>query len=341
MHATTRGGGLAARALPDANRTKYPPPPAHRARRIDWVRYRRFLRRGWAALLARLREVVRALPPPYSVRPPGTPGRPPTDPREVVRCLLLRALEGWSFDETHATLAASADLRRSLGIRRLPAAPTVAALADRVPPSYLQRLIVTLARPSAHAPLHLAGDGTGLSIRQFESWLAARVRSGVRHRFVKLHALVSTRARFPVFWAAHVTDAFTNDITELPALLDQVPRGVPLGTVILDRGYQGKRNAQRIADRGARPVIALRDNVRVTTEAEGCPAWKAMVRDQRTHPDQFRRRYRRRAVIEGVFGAFKHRFGAVIRARRADAQAVEILARVVVWNAMALTYDES
>ncbi len=137
------------------------------------------------------------------------------------------------MDETHATLAASPDLRRSLGIRRLPTAPTVAAPARRVEPSYLQRRIVTLARPSAHAPLHLAGDGPGRSTRRLERWLAAKVRSGVRHRFVKLHALVSARARFPVFRAADVTDAYTNDTTELPNRLDPVPRGVPLGSVVL------------------------------------------------------------------------------------------------------------
>ena len=164
------------------------------------------------------------------------------------------------------------------------------------------------------------------------------MRSGLRHEFVKLHALVSTRAHFPLFWAAHVTDAHTNDVTELPALLEQLPRGISLGNVVLDRGYQAKRNAQRIADRGGRPVIALRENVRASTSPEGCPTWKGMIRDQLVHRREFRCRYRRRAVIEGVFGAFKHRFGAAIRSRRPDAQRVEILARVVVWNAIAVSH---
>lgn len=338
MHATDRGGGLAARATPPPDRAKYPSPPSHRRRRIDWARYRRFLRAGWTALFARLRGAIRDLSPPYVVRPPGTSGRPPTAPREVVRFLVLRALEGWSYDETHATLAAGSDLRRQLGFRHLPAASTVAALAPRVPSGYLERLISRLARPCLTDPLHLAGDGTGLSIRRFERWLAARARSGVRRGFVKLHALVSTRAHFPLFWAAHVTDAYTNDVTELPALLDQLPRGIPLGNVVLDRGYQGKRNAQRIADRGGRPVIALRETVRATTTPDGCPAWKEMVRDQLVHRREFRCRYRRRAVIEGVFGAFKHRFGTTVRSRRPDAQRVEILTRVVVWNAIAVSY---
>ncbi|MGI0129859.1 MAG: transposase [Thermoplasmata archaeon] len=341
MYANDRGGGLAARASQQSDRPKYPSPPQHRFRRLDWARYRRFLRHGWKPLLALLRRLVRDLPTPYSVRPPGTRGRPPTDPRDVVRFLLLRTLEGWSYDEVHATLDACPEFRRRLGFRHLPAAPTVAALSARVPPTYLERLVAELARRCATRPLHLAGDGTGLSTRRFERWIAARAHSGHRHAFVKLHALVSTRAQFPLFYAAHVTDAYTNDVTELRALLAQVPPDLPLGNVALDRGYLGKRNAQTIADRGGRPVIALRHTIPITTTPDGCPAWKAMVVDQLTHRREFRCRYRRRAVIEGVFGAFKERFGASIRSHRTATQTVEILTRVVVWNALALTYHRS
>ncbi|MGI0130137.1 MAG: hypothetical protein ACREEC_08330, partial [Thermoplasmata archaeon] len=53
---------------------------------------------------------------------------------------------------------------------------------------------------------------------------------------------------------------------------------------------------------------------------------------------EFACRYRRRAVIEGVFGAFKDRFGAWVRSRLWNARVVEILARTVVWNALAVSY---
>ncbi len=158
---------------------------------------------------------------------------------------------------------------------------------------------------------------------------------------MKLHALVSTRAQFPLFYAAHVTDPYTNDSTELASLLHQLPPDLSLGNVALDRGYIGKRNAQAIADRGGRPVIALKETIQTTTTPDGCPAWKTMVVDQLTHRREFRCRYRRRAVIEGVFGAFKERFGATLRSRRALTQRVEILSRVVVWNALAVTYHQS
>jgi transposase len=340
VYALDRGGGLSARASQQPDRPKYPSPAEHRARRTDWARYRRFLRHGWVALLSCLNRLVRHLPPPYSVRPPGTPGRPPTDPRDVVRFLLLRALEGWSYDETHATLAALPQLAHKLGFRRVPAAPTVAALVVQIPIPYLERLVGHLARQLCRRRENLAADGTGLSTHRFERWVTARLPSGHRHAFVKLHALVATRAQFPFFLAAHVTDARTSDVTELPRLLQQLPRELSVGNVALDKGYLSRRNAQAVADRGGRPVIDLRKNI-VRIDAGGSAAWSRMLFDQRDHRREFRCRYRRRAVIEGTFGAFKDRFGGWIRSRRPEAQAAEILLRVAVWNAVALCYHRS
>ena len=336
MYANRHGGGLSAQERPDPDRPKYP--SAHpRRRRIDWARYRHFLRNGWLDVLRCLSHLVRKLPPPFSVRPPGTPGRPPTDPRDVVRFLLLRALEGWSYDEVHATLRALPQLAHRLGFRRVPAAPTVAALAVRIPPSYLEQLVTSLASRLCRPHENLAGDGTGLSTHRYERWVAARLSRGFHQIFVKLHALVATRAQFPFFLAAHVTDARTNDVTELPRLLDQIPRAISLGNVALDKGYVSRRNAQAIADRGGRPVIDLRRNVG-RIDAGGCPAWSRMLFDQRRNRREFRCRYRRRAVIEGTFGAFKERFGGWVRSRRRETQRVEILLRVTVWNAIALAY---
>ena len=258
----------------------------------------------------------------------------------MVRFLLLRTLEGWSYDETHATLVALPQLARKIGLRRVPAAPTVAALVVRIPTPYLEQLVAALAQQLCRPRENLAADGTGLSTHRYERWVTARLSTGHRHAFVKLHALVATRAQFPFFLATHVTDARTNDVTELPRLLEQLPRTLVLGNVALDKGYLSRRNAQAVADRGGRPVMDLRRNI-VRIDAGGAPAWSHMLFDQREHRREFRCRYRRRAVIEGTFGAFKERFGGWIRSRRPHAQRVEILLRAVVWNAVALGYHRS
>ncbi len=167
-----------------------------------------------------------------------------------------------------------------------------------------------------------------------------RGRTGVRHHFVKLHALVATRAQFPFFAAVHITEARINDVTELGTLLRQVPPDLAIGNVALDKGYLARRNAQAVADRGGWPVMDLRSNVG-RIDAGGCPAWSAMLWDRRKHRREFRCRYRRRAVIEGTFGAFKERLGPLVRCRKFDHQAVEVRVRVVVWNALAVVYHRA
>lgn len=335
MSANRREGGLAAQLRPPPDRAKYPSP--HRRRRIDWARYRRFLRHSWLRTLPLLRHLVRSSPAPYRVRRPGTPGRPPTLPRDVVRVLLLRALGTWSYDEVHALLVALPALARALGLRRVPAASTVAAWASHVPPEYLVDLLGRLARRIPSRRPHLAGDGTGLSLHRWERWNEPSRGHGRHRTFVKLHALVVTRAQFPFFLAARVTDARTNDVTELVPLLAQLPTEVAIGNVALDKGYLARRNAQAIADRGGWPVMDLKSTIG-RIDAGGCPAWSRMLRDRREHRREFRCRYRRRAVIEGTFGAFKDRFGSWVRSRRRETQQVEVLSRVVVWNALAVGY---
>jgi hypothetical protein len=65
-----------------------------------------------------------------------------------------------------------------------------------------------------------------------------------------------------------------------------------------------------------------------------------MVVDQYRDRRAFRCRYRRRAVIEGTFGAMKERLGSGVRCRRRPTQRVEILCRIVVWNAIAVSYHQ-
>jgi len=335
-----RGGGLAAATNPAHSRLKKT--TTHRTRkglnRRNHRRYRQFLRHGRGRLYRVLSELVDAAPPPYRCRPYGTPGRPPTNPYDIARFLLLKNLEGWSYDETYATLEALPELAAKLGFReRLPAASTVASLVMRVPVGYLEDLIGRTARPLTRGTTHAAGDATGVSTRRYERWFDARHGTARRrHRFVKLHAIVATRAQWPFFLSARVTAGTWGDSPELEDLLDQMDPSVELGNTTLDKGYLSRRNADLIEARGGLPVIDLKANV--TAKTLGSPAWKRMVLRQRENRRAFRCRYRRRTVVEGVFGAFKRRFGETVHARRRHAQRVEILCRVAVWNALGIVY---
>ena len=257
----------------------------------------------------------------------------------MARFLLIKNFEGWSYDETYATLEALPELANKLGFRRgVPAASTVVGLVTKVPATYMEGLIAETSRRLVRGRVNTAGDATGVSTRQYQRWFDVRHGKKTRRRlFVKLHAMVATKAQWPFFLSARITAGTWGDSPELEGLLDRVNPEVELGNTALDKGYQSRKNAELIEGRGGLPVMDLKANVRRAL-AEGHPAWKRMVLRQRGNRRGFRCRYRTRAVIEGMFGAFKRRFGATVLARRRHAQRLETLCRVVLWNVLGLVY---
>lgn len=322
--------------------------PVHRKtertglQRRNHQRHREFLRHSLASTYLTFRQVVRDAPPPYRCRARGTSGRPPTDPRDVVLFLLLRTLEGWSYDHTYDVLHTLPALREMLGMRGLPAASTVANLVDRIPASYWTSLLQITVLRLAKGRCNAAGDSTGVGTQDFQRWYNVRYGKGENRIFLKLHALVATRAQWPFFLSAEVTEGSRGDAPEVERLLALLPTDLELGNVALDKGYQSRRNAQLIEDRGGLPVMALKKNIvhayAKLHSAEASPAFKRLVLRQRADPRAHRFRYHRRPVIEGLFGAFKGRFGARVRSRRRHTQRTEILARVVTWNLLGVVY---
>ena len=207
-------------------------------RSTDHRRYRRFLRHGRGRFYRVLADLVDQAPAPYRCRPYGTPGRPPTDPRAIARSLLLKNLEGWSYDETYATLEALPELAHKVGFRgKIPAASTVAMLVMRVPVPYLEDLIRRTARRRVRGRTNVAGDATGVATRRYQRWFDVRQGlNGRRRQFVKLHAIVATRAEWPFFLSARVTRGTTSDSPELEPLLDQMDPSIELGNGVFDRG---------------------------------------------------------------------------------------------------------
>ena len=71
-------------------------------------------------------------PSPYRTRSFGTRGRPPTPPKDVLSFLRIKNLEGWSYDETYATLEVLPERAAQLGFEReVPAPSTVLGWVDK------------------------------------------------------------------------------------------------------------------------------------------------------------------------------------------------------------------
>jgi len=149
---------------------------------------------------------------------------------------------------------------------------------------------------------------------------------------VKLHIWISI---WPVLiLSAKVTSGTVSDISQLSNLLDGAEECVVFGDVCLDAGYLARKVTQGIDDRGGVPIIKLKKNVK--SLAKGVAKWKWMVRFARKHPSPYKRRYGKRSIIEGVIAAVKQRFGERIYSKKRHQQRIELLMKLLIWDAMAL-----
>ncbi len=115
------------------------------------------------------------------------------------------------------------------------------------------------------------------------------------------------------------------DRPELEHLLEGWDLTGELGNFPRDKGYHSRRNATLIQVRGGIPVRAI--TAHAMAKALCHPAGKRMVQRKRADGRAPRLRSIRRMVPEGVYGAFKGRFGNRVRARKRHHQRVEILCR--------------
>jgi len=262
------------------------------------------------------------------VKEQGTVGRPPADPRTVAICLLIRAIFRLSYRSVYSLLASSSKYRSICRIKHLPAYNTVQEHVKDVSESYLNELVAqtstAIMRIQRRDVCSSACDGTGIATRKYERWLNVRnSKKSRKRRFVKLHAHVTTDREMPFFLSARVTKGYKNESPRLKCLMKQKSRIIALENVTLDKAFLSRRNAQLIADYGANPVIQLKSNV--TAHSKGYPAWNRMIHEAWENTIAYEEKYNRRTVIEGIFGAFKHRFGREVASKIRHNQNVEVL----------------
>lgn len=132
----------------------------------------------------------------------------------------------------------------------------------------------------------------------------------------KIDLAVCTRTGLPLAWQAR--SARHNESMFVAPLLDAVrARGFRPETVACDKGYDNVRVHQECAERDVLPVIPLKGTKgkQIVLPIEGQRGSRLFPRIAR-HTDEFRKLYRRRALIEKEFAHCKREHGlAVLRVR--------------------------
>ncbi len=127
----------------------------------------------------------------------------------------------------------------------------------------------------------------------------------------QLHGHATTDSEMPFFLSARVTKGYKGDSKQFPHLLRRKSGEVEIGEMPLDSAYLSRRNAQLIANIGAHPYIALKENTSSALSL-GYPAWNNMVHEAWENEEEYEEH-----TIEGLSSRRLLRLQGEVRAERA------------------------
>ncbi|MBI2867462.1 MAG: transposase, partial [Chloroflexi bacterium] len=170
---------------------------------------------------------------------------------QLVTILCLMRYEDWTFRETEVRLAEHAELRRALGLQRVPDHTTLFYFLRRLSEETIARLLEETVQ---RLPLlssrgtTVAVDATGLAPGAISTFFVKRARdhgTGLPWRFWLKWLVVVDVPRRAVL-AQMAKQGPTNDSATLRPLVNAAHLQVPIGLVLADAEFDSERNHQHI-----------------------------------------------------------------------------------------------
>jgi len=183
-------------------------------------------------------------------------------------------------------------------------------------------------------PLHLLIDSTGLKIYGEGEWLDQKHGIRSRRRWRKLHLGVDADTHEIV--AVELTPDDVGDVSEIPALLDQIDAEV--ASMTADGAYDGEAVYEAVAERHPSATVIIPP--RVTSVADGTKATQrdrhlAVIDEHGRMAWQRRSGYNRRSLVETAMFRYKTVIGRRLQARTLSNQKIEAKIGCNVLNRMA------
>jgi len=250
----------------------------------------------------------------------------PKSPRRFTRpqllaCLVLRAYQKQTYRGVVDLLAASDDLRRALGLGRVPDYSTLQRFADRaVTPDLVDRVLGRLVERVGPAIGDVAMDATGMEPSNASAYYTAR--RGTRHKgYVKLSLVVICGCLLPL--GLVVSRGPRHDTSEAAELLDKASRKARPKRLFADKGY----DAERVHEFCYR-VWKVRSYIpAVVKRPDGAIGGRFRSR-MRTVPRAYGRRWHAESFMSGL----KRTTGSALTARKPNTLDAEASLRVLAYS---------
>lgn len=277
-------------------------------------------------------EVGQAALPPYAHK--FSPRR--YRQAQLFTCLVLRQFFRTDYRGLVQLLSDCADLRGAIGLGRVPHYSTLCYAQRRLLKQRLfralQHQVFQRARAKGLLPARPTGiiDATGLEARHVSRYYVDRkgYRRFRRRRWPKV--TVVGEAHTHLIGGATVGWGPSQDSPQLPPTVRQAAAHIRWERLLGDTAYDAEHN-----HRLCRQELGLRSTV-IPLNPRGTRKWPQTRYRRQMKRRFFKRVYRQRWQVEGLFSRHKRLLGATLRARKWGAQKQECLMRILTHNLMIL-----
>lgn len=220
-------------------------------------------------------------------------------------------------------------------ISRLPCYNTIFHIlqnADLSP--ILKSLVERSALPLKMVEVDFSADSTGFTTSRFIRWFDRKYgKPAKQHEWVKCHLMCGVKTN--IVTAIEIDEPNAADTKFLPSLLKTTTKNFKVAEVLGDKAYSSKRNLQIVADEGAIPFIAFKDNA----AGLGGGVWSKMHGYFQYRREEFLAHYHKRSNVEATFSMIKRKFGDSLRSRSDVAMKNEVMCKILCHNLVVLIHE--
>ncbi len=249
-------------------------------------------------------------------------------------CCILRVALRHTYDSIEAYLKRDQQLKRMLGIKRLPGHSVIHRGMDNLSMQYIRKVFRKVIWRLRRAGMTIAVDATGFSISDRSMWFNIQIcKPSPRRECIKLHIAVDVDTG--IVHSFTITMWNSGDGPELKRLIKDLPQ---LGRVMADAAYTSYANLALVVEMGGVPYIRFKSNV--SARAHSPQAWKRSFRHFQADPDGWMGTYHQRSIVEAVFSSIKRSWGSTIRSRKYWNQRRELALKVLAYDVRQALYNE-
>lgn len=244
--------------------------------------------------------------------------------------LVLKQKLKCSYEDLFEDLKTRPFVVELMGLKRIPHSSTLKKFAKRIKANILYYLLEDGTSNISKRHLKLAVDATGLHVEDGSYHYRKRLgKTSKTRKNVKLSAAIDTQTQ--LITAVKLRKSKANDTIDFKGLVKKTAKAKKVKIVVADKGYDSEANnsfCQEII--GADCIIPPREH---TTKKHRT---KGRYRKRLRH-GYSKKKYHQRSKVESTFFVVKRMFGRTLYSRTWHTQKIELLAKIIAYNAHRLT----